>query len=249
MPPKVSDFLQGVRNCPPEIIPWQCGNCSVMDRRNDQYRDSLKPRCAEPNFRGNAVLKGVNDKGGFDHENIRIALNPSFAPPFYCVCGKSTVMVTFMQIDKWHFPQMKLSCTCGRSKTIIVNTKNTDLAGPWIGMHSRRDEFDLDPDVNARYGQALSCRCGRKRLRVYYERGGVAFFPREGETIVLYCSRCRQWKKIIIGTDIDASDPWLCAEMQERRVEIIVRISADMCPDVRKPGEGETVFVVPLVEK
>jgi hypothetical protein len=248
MPSKVSDFLQGVRNCPPEIIPYHCSNCSIQDTRNNQFRNPLKPRCAEPNFAGRAVLEGVNDKG-FDHENILFAFNPASSPPFYCVCGRHEFKITFSQIDKWHFPLVALVCNCGRSKTIIIHTSQINLTGAWMGQKTRKGEWESPPDTRSAFGTPIVCGCKKKTLSLYYERSGFAFYPAEGETILLGCSRCRRSKKIILHADIDASEPWLSTETTEGRGDIVVRTTTEMCPDVRVPGEQETLFVLPLAKK
>lgn len=249
MTSKVTDFLQGVRNCPPNIIPYHCSNCSVQDGRGDRFRDPRKPRCAEPNFAGRAVLEGVNDKGGFNHENILIALHPSSSPPFYCVCGKYEFAITFSQIDKWHFPQVVLACRCGRSKTIIVHANRIDLTGAWVGQKTHGSEGELPQDLRATMGSPIVCNCKKKLLMLFYERGGLAFFPREGETILIGCNRCKRAKKVILRADIDASEPWICMETVRRKSLMLVRTSTDMCPDIPNTDETERVFVVPLTKE
>lgn len=245
---KVADFLQGEHNCPPEIVPWFCSNCSIQDTRNNRFRNPLKPQCAEPNFAGRAVLQGVNDNG-FNHENILIAFNPSSSPPFYCVCGKYEFAITFSQLDKWHFPQVILACRCGRSKTIIIHTDRIDLTGAWMGQKTRKNEWELPRDVRSTMGTQMSCNCGKKSLAMFYERKGFAYFPAEGETILLACARCKRAKKIILDADVDASEPWINIKTARQKDLIIVRTSTDMCPDVRLEGEAETMFVVPLVKE
>jgi hypothetical protein len=210
--------------------------------------DPLKPRCSEPNFAGTAVLQGVNDKG-FDHENIRIAFNPASSPPFYCVCGRYEFAVTFSQIDKWHFPQITLACSCGRSKTIIIHSSHIDLTEAWIGRKTRKNEWDLPRDMRSAFGSPIVCGCRKKKLLMYYERSGFAFYPSEGETILLGCNRCKRGKKITLHADIDALEPWLSTETARRRGEIVVRAATAMCPDIRVVGEPETVFVLPLVKE
>lgn len=245
----VSDFLQGVRNCPTEIIPRQCSNCSIMDRRNGQFRNPLKPRCAEPNFAGEAVLEGVNDKGGFDHANILVALNMASSPPFYCVCGRYEFKVIFSQVDKWHFPQVMLACNCGRGKTIIMHTDRIDLTGAWMGQKTRKSEWELSRDIRFVMGAPIVCNCRKKSLVMFYERRGVAYFPSEGETILLGCSGCKRAKKIILRADVDASEPWINIETVRRKDLIVVRASTDMCPDKPLTEEPEKRFVIPLAKE
>lgn len=248
MTSKVTDFLQGVRNCPPNIVPHQCSNCSVQDGRADRFRDPHKPRCAEPNFAGRAVLQGVNDSG-FNHENILIALHPSSSPPFYCVCGRHEFAITFSQIDKWHFPQIVLACRCGRSKTIIVHTNSIDLTGAWMGRKTRVSEWELPRDTRSVMGAPIVCNCKRRSLAMFYERKGVAFFPQEGETILIGCNGCKRAKKVILRADIDASEPWVCMEIVRRKAMMLVRTSTDVCPDLPDTDETERVFVVPLAKE
>lgn len=248
METKVSDLLQGTRNCPPDIIPVQCSNCTVIDRRNDRFRNACKPRCAEPNFVGPAVLKGVND-GGFDHQNIRFALHTPFAPPFYCVCGRKDFRIVASKKDRLHFPAMRFKCDCGREKPIIVFAKDIDLAEPWVSEKTARRYYDLKPDTKSTYDRAMTCSCKRHYFSVLYEKSGYSFYPNEGPAAVLECRACGRWKKILLRAEIDASLPWVSKEMEEWQDEIVVRCSSDLCPDIRKLGDEETVFVVMMEEE
>ena len=247
MDSKVNDFFQGIRNCPADIIPVQCSNCTVMDRRSSNFRNSHKPRCAEPNFKGMTVLKGVND-GGFNHENIRIALYPPCAPPFHCVCGRKDFKIVVLQKDRYHFPIIRFMCECGREKPIIVFAKEVELAAPWISAKTAGREYDLRPDAKSMYGSAISCSCRRHYFSVVYERKGFSFFPIEGPTMILVCRACGKWKKIILHAEIDASLPWLSRETSGREHEMVVRADPNLCPDSRVSGDEEVVIVVALEE-
>lgn len=253
MASNVTDFLQGMHNCPPGIVPGWCSNCSLKDElRSGFRRNPLKPRCAEPNFMGSAVLQGVND-GGFNHENILMAFYPSRAPAFHCVCGRSDHEAIFAQESKYHFPQLVLRCACGRSKKIILHLDfgKHALGESWISFRLQRNEYDLPPDDRSKMGEGIACRCGSKRVRVYYQRNGYEHFPVEGETVLLQCARkkCGRCKKVHVHGGIDMSEPWLNEETEVKRSEITVRTSTDVCPDERAPGEPEKVFVIPLTRQ
>ena len=247
MTTKVTDLLQGVRNCPPDTIPVSCSNCTVMGRKNAHVRNSLKPRCAEPNFMGRAVLKGVNDVG-FVHGDMRMIMHFPSAPPLHCVCGRKDFKIVVSQEDRFHFPIICFKCECGREKSIIVFAKNVDLTEPWVSEEIAEEECAPRSDIKSVYGSAVTCSCKRHYFSVLYEQRGFSFNPSEGPTMKLRCRVCGKWKKIILRGGIDVTLPWLSEEMREREREVVVRHDPNLCPDSRRFGEEEVVFVVVLEE-
>ncbi len=247
---RVTDYFQGIRNCSSEIIPFHCAGCVRLDRRPDDYRNSLKPRCPEPNFLGTAVLEGLNDRP-FDHQNINNVLywQTHFTPPFHCICGKHHFQIEFQKVDKFHYPIAKLTCKCSREKQLILFAKEVNLSGPWLSKRIRiadkYDLYDLPEDKNNFLGKSIECACGRNFFEVYFENSGFSFFPHEGGTLALCCKRCKKLKKIFVN-EIDETEPWILIGRDVKVEEILVRHSQDQCPDVRQKGEKELVCKFPL---
>lgn len=240
----INDYLQGIRNCPPQIIPVACAGCNILDRRANSVRKYPgKPRCSEPNFLGPAALKGVNDKG-FDHANAFVVFynHLCFMPKYHCVCGKDYFRVKFNQSDKFHFPTMILSCICGREKTIIILSNRTDLRSPWLNKRNLRMEFDLR-DEKSVFDKTIECICGSEKMGFYFEKNGFSFYPSEGSTIGLSCKKCKRGKKIFIDA-IDDTEPWLFHGDRLVGEKIIVRKSPADCPDLII-GEEKMFLVAP----
>ena len=221
----VSDLVQGVRNCPPSIIPGKCAWCPVLNRRTKEFRkeNSRKPRCAEPNFNlpGVVGIKNVDDVP-FHHENMyNIFITPPYRhePEYFCVCGKSRFLISFSQQDKFHFPQMLLKCICGRSKKIVILDGYSMLAKPG------------EPDLPLKCVLCQSC-----LKKVYYLERGTSFFPAEGPTICLVCSKCKSATKHSIK-GVDDGEPWLYEKGPERE-KITVYTSVSQRPDFPEKETG-----------
>lgn len=239
---KISDFLQGARNCPVKIIPSKCAWCTLIDMRpSDTRKDiglKLKPRCPEPNF-DNMVLIEKFTHGGFHHENMNnLYWTKMFAPPFHCVCGRSYFRIEFQKPDKFHYPLAVLKCRCGRKKKIIFLDGNVYLNGHWLNKKriGAPDKIVLNKNI--------VCVCGKISFQFCFERRGFSYFPIEGPTAVLAC-KCRRFKKIRVD-DIDASEPWVLKNTADKNKKITVRIKLSQCPDIILPDGKEKIYLATL---